>query len=102
MFFVEFPQVQYIDLSEIVHVLKAVAMMTIENLNLSTMFVDSYFLSAKVSPEWRLNQGFGTQRSCFFFPLNRRVPSIEVTNTKIMWTFSGSKFCVPWMVASLE
>ena len=95
MFFVEFPQVQYIDLSEIVHVLKAVAMMTIENLNLSTMFVDSYFLSAKVSPEWRLNQGFGTQRSCFFFPLNRRVPSIEVTNTKIMWTFSGSKFCVP-------
>ena len=95
MFFVEFPQVQYIDLSEIVHVLKAVAMMTIEDLNLSTMFVDSYFLSAKVSPEWRLNQGFGTQRSCFFFPLNRRVPSIEVTNTKIMWTFSGSKFCVP-------
>ena len=68
MFFVEFSQVQYIDLSEIVHVLKAVAMVTIENLNLSTMFVDSYFLSAKVSPEWRLNQGFGTQKSCFLSP----------------------------------
>ena len=68
MFCVEFPQVQYIDLSEIVHVFKAVAMVTTENLNLSTMFVDSYFLSAKVSPEWKLNQGFGTQKSCFFPP----------------------------------
>ena len=43
MYFVEFPQVQYIDLSEIVHGLKAVVMVTIENLNLSTMFMDSYF-----------------------------------------------------------
>ena len=68
MYFVEFPQVQYIDLSEIVHGLKAVVMVTIENLNLSTMFVDSYFLSAKVSPKWRLNQGFRTQKSCFFPP----------------------------------
>ena len=26
------------------------------------IFVVSHFLSAKVSPEWRLNPGFGTQK----------------------------------------
>ena len=38
---VEFPQVQYFVLSEIVHVLKSVTI------------VISHFLNAKVSPEWR-------------------------------------------------
>ena len=35
---------------------------------------------------WRLNMGFGTQKKCPF-PLNSGVPSLGVTDTKIMWTF---------------
>ena len=49
---------------------------------------------AKVSPEWGLNPGFGTQTKCPF-PLNRGVPSLEVTNTKIMWTFFRDKILCP-------
>ena len=70
-------------LSEIVHVLKAVAIVTFEHLNFSTIFVVSHILSATTSPEWRLNLGFGTHKKCPF-PQNRSVPSIEVTNTKIL------------------
>ena len=44
-------------------------MMTNEHLNLPV----SHFLIAKVSPEWRLNLGFGTQKECPF-TLNRGVP----------------------------
>ena len=44
----EFPQVQYIDLSELIHVLKAVTVVTSEHLNLSTIFVVSHSLIAKV------------------------------------------------------
>ena len=73
---VELPQVQYINLSEIVHVLKAVAIVTRVHFNISMIFVVSHFLIAKVSPEWRLNPGFGTKKKCPF-PLNRGVPSIE-------------------------
>ena len=40
---VEFPQVQWIDFSEIIHVLKAVAIVTSEQLNLSTILVESQF-----------------------------------------------------------
>ena len=47
----------------IVHVLKAVSIVTSEHLNLSTIFLVSHLLSAKV---WRLNLGFGTQRKCPF------------------------------------
>ena len=41
--------------------------------------------------EWRLNPGFGTKKECSF-PLNTSsylevCPSIEVTDSKIMWTF---------------
>ena len=46
MFCVEFPQVYYIDLIEIVHALKAFAVATSEDLNLSAIFVVSQFLSA--------------------------------------------------------
>lgn len=46
MLCVEFSQVYYIDLIEIVHVLKAVAVGTSEDLNLSAIFVVSQFLSA--------------------------------------------------------
>ena len=72
---VKFPLVQCIDLSEVDHVLKAVAIVTSEY-----NFVVSHFLSAKVTPEWRLNR---TQNNCPF-PLNRGVPLIEVIDTKIM------------------
>ena len=47
----EFPQVQNIDLSELIHVLKAVASVTSEHLNLSTIFVVSHFSIAKMSPQ---------------------------------------------------
>ena len=73
---VEFPQVQYIDLSELIHVLKAVTFVT--------TFMVSHSLIAKVSPEWKLNPGFRTQKKCPF-PLKRgSVPSIDITNTKIV------------------
>ena len=48
----------------------------------------SHFLSAKVSPQRRLNPGFGTLKKCHFpDPLNRGVPSIEVIDTKTMREF---------------
>ena len=43
---VEFPQVQYIDLSEMVRVLKAVAIVSCEHLNLWTIFVICHLLCA--------------------------------------------------------
>ena len=64
----EFPQVQYINVIEMVHVLKAVAIVTSEDLKLSTFIVVSHFLSAKASPEWRLKPGFGTQKKVSFSP----------------------------------
>ena len=47
-----------------------------------------------MSLEWRLKPGFGTQKKCSF-PLNRGVPSIEVTNKKVMYVniFLG----LPWV-----
>ena len=65
-FGVEFPQVQYIDLMQIVQVWKAVTIVTSVCLNLSTILVVGHFMSAKVSPEWRLNLGFRTQKSVPF------------------------------------
>ena len=47
MLSVKFPQKQYIDLSWSIHVLTAIAIVTTEHL--STIFVVSLFLSAKVS-----------------------------------------------------
>ena len=44
MLCVEFPQVQNIDLIELIHVLKAVAIVTSEHLNLSTIFAVSHAL----------------------------------------------------------
>ena len=52
---------QYIDSSEIVHVVKVVVIVpTCEHFNLPTLSVVSHFLSVKVSLEWRLNMGFQT------------------------------------------
>ena len=101
MLSVEFPLVQYIDLSERVHVLKAIAIVTSKHLNLSKIFVVNHFFSAKVSAEWRLNQGFGTQKNCPF-PVNRGIPSTEVTKQRLYDHFSGTKFVslnggVPWI-----
>ena len=72
-----------IDLSEIVDVVKVAILVISVPLNLSTIFVVSHFVSAKLSTEWRLNPGFGTLKECPF-PLNSGVPSIGVTDTKIM------------------
>ena len=74
--------------------MKAVVILAGLHLNLSTLFVVSHFSSAKVPPEWRLNPSFGTLNTCPF-PLNRGVPSIEVTNTKIKWTFFWDQILCP-------
>ena len=84
MWFVEFPQVQYIDLSEIVHVVKADVIVTSvrQDLHVRTL-CDCYFSCAEVSPEWRLKLRSGTMKKCPF-PLNSGDPSLEVTDTKVM------------------
>ena len=64
------------------------------HLKISTLFVVSHFLSAMVSREWRLNLGFGIQKRGPF-PLNRGVPSIEVSDTKIMWAFYRDQSLCP-------
>ena len=74
--------------------MKAAVILAGVHLNLSTLFVVSHFSSAKVSPEWRLNPSFGTQNKCPF-PLNRGVPSMEVTNTKIKWIFFRDQILCP-------
>ena len=43
---------QYIVLSELIHVLKVVTVVTSEHLNLSTIFVVNLFLIARKTPEW--------------------------------------------------
>ena len=45
-----------------------------EHLNLSSIFVVNHFLIAKVSPQWRLIPGFGSQKKCWS-PLNKGIPS---------------------------
>ena len=60
---VAFPQLKYINLSEIVRLVKAVALLRSLNLKLSTLFEVSRFLS--VSPEGRLNPAFGPRKKVF-------------------------------------
>ena len=60
--YVEFIQVQYFDFSDIVQFVKASIIVIRVHLKISTLFMVSHFFSAKVSPEWRLNPGFGTQK----------------------------------------
>ena len=71
---VAFPQVKYINLSEIVRLVKAVALLRSVNLKLSTLFVVSRFLS--VSPEGRLNP--------VFVPRKKVSLQSEITGTKII------------------
>ena len=73
---------QYIDLIEIVHVVKAVVIVTSVRLDLRTFFCECFIFRAEVSPEWRLKLRSGTKKKCPF-PLNRGDLSIEVTDTKI-------------------
>ena len=88
---------QYKDLSEIVHVVKVVAIVTSVHLNLSKILVVSQFLSAHMSPERRLNPCFRTQKKCPF-PLNKRGSS-----TQRLWgRFSVTTFSDPWTEVSLE
>ena len=83
----------FINLTYIAKFLKAFTFAISANLKISTLFVVSHFLSAKVSSEWRLNLGFRTQKKCFF-SLNRGVPSREVSDTKnnYVGVFPGPKF----------
>ena len=60
---------QYIDFSEIAHVVKAA--ITVINIHfklINSLCGQSHFES--VYPEWRLNLGFGTGKKCTF-PVNR-------------------------------
>ena len=71
---------------------------------LSTLFVISHVLSAKVFPEWTSNPVLVTQKTCPF-PLNRGVPSLDVTDSNITWIifyFFWNQFGVPSMEVSLE
>ena len=69
MLCVEFPKVQYIDLSEIIHVLKALTIVTSEHLtDLSMIFVVSPFLNAVLCPRVEVKPGFRTQKKCPFAP----------------------------------
>ena len=88
-------QVQYINLSEIVHVLKAVPIVTRVHLNISMIFVVSLLLSAKVTPEWRLNPSFGTNKKCPSL-LNRGVIFIAaaVRSDVSSVLFSFELFCI--------
>ena len=52
MLCVEFPQVKYIDVSDMTHVLKAAAITNSEHLNLSMIFVVSHVCSAKMFLHW--------------------------------------------------
>lgn len=94
----EFPYLQYIDLSQIVHVVEAIIIVIRVHWNLSTVFVVSHVLSTKVSPEWRSNQGFVTQKNVPF-------PWIEVSLP--MWTFFRDQILctlygfVPWIEVPL-
>jgi len=92
--YVELTQALFIDLSEIVKFVKASTFVISAHLKISTLFVISRILRAKVSPEWRLNPGFGTQKKCLF-PLNRGVYPTEIIDTKIMWTFFRGQILCP-------
>ena len=63
-------------------------------LKMSTLFVVSHVLSAKVSSERRLNLSFGNQKMCPF-SLNGGVPLIEVTDIRIIWVFFQDQSLCP-------
>ena len=71
---VEFPHVQYINLSEIIHVLKVFVFLVV-----------SHFLSAKVF--WmEVKSGFRDPKNVYLSPEQKCLLK-KGTNAKIMWTF---------------
>ena len=74
---------QCINFSEIIHVLKAVAIVASEYLNLSKIFCGQSIFYCYDGPGMGIKPRFETQKKCPF-PLNIGVPSIQVTNTMIM------------------
>ena len=89
----------------VVHVLKAITILTSEQWNLSTLFVVSHFSSTKVSPGRGVKNRPGSRKRGSF-PLNRGVSATEVTNIKIMWSFFRDQILcplnggVPWIDVS--
>ena len=57
------------------------------HLKILTLFVISHTLRAKVSPEWWLNSGFGTQKKCPFNRGNRYKDYVNI--------FPGPNFVPP-------
>ena len=57
------------------------------HLKILTLFVISHILRAKVSPEWWLNSGFGTQKRCPFNRGNRYKDYVNI--------FPGPNFVPP-------
>ena len=74
------------------NVLKAVAIQTSEQLNLSMTFVVSHFLIAtfKVSPEWKLKSRYWNQKKCPRCPFNRGNKDKDYVNI-----FPGPNFVSP-------
>ena len=64
--FVEFTQVQYHYMSEIVQFVKASIIVISVHLKISTLFVISHFLNAKVLLNGNKNPVFRTQKKCPF------------------------------------
>ena len=82
----EFTQVHNINLSEIAQFVKAVIKTSrYHSLGINPL-CGQWRLSVKVSSEWRLNLGLGTQKRCPL-ALNRGISSLKVTDTKTMWAF---------------
>ena len=80
---VEFTRVHKIDLSEIAQFVKA-AIKTSRYRSLGiNLLCGQWRFTVKVSSEWSLNLGVGTQKRCPL-PLNRGISSIKVTDTKTM------------------
>ena len=86
---------QYIDVSEIVQFVKAAIMVISVHLKISTFFVVSHVLSAKVSREWRLNPGFRTKKTCRL-SLKQRCPlNIGNRYKDHVDVFPGPNFVAP-------
>ena len=76
-------------------VVKAVIIVTGVHLILSTLFVVSRFLSAKVFPEWRLNLDFRTQKRCPAFPWIDESPQWRWQIQSLQSLFPGPNFVSP-------
>ena len=76
-------------------VVKAVIIVTGAHLNLSTLFMVSRLLSAKVFPEWRLNADFGSQKRYPAFPWIDESPQWRWQIQSLQSLFPGPNFVSP-------